>query len=199
MAEVAGRARLRRGTLAVALAVVAGCAQATPSRPSALHVTTSGAARVRLRSPQHVVAYGVATFVARDDLTLDAIKVDVPPDMTLLATRLAYLDGPVGPAFQGYQGAVCLDRWPPAGFGPTREVAGTVLRAGERVGIAAYVRARGTGLFSIGGYSVVFRGADGRRRHLHDSYSDLTVEVLAPGEPSTRRGCEPVRDDPWLR
>jgi hypothetical protein len=196
--------RLRRLSAASAALCAVACGSGHAPAPGGSVLRARGNAYVlymTLASPSHVGGYGLRSFVAGTDLTLESVvPARLPPGVTLLATRVSWLrsaDG--GRVVHGYPGALCTDRWPPAGYGPTEEVAGTAVHAKDIVAFTLFLRAPGVGRFDVDGYDVTFRDAKGVRRHVREEGNNtVQIEALGPGQTSEHHVCDLVPDDAWL-
>lgn len=195
----------RRSWWAVAVSCAVACGYGPAPPPERPALRARGAEYTMfmpLSSAKHVSGYGLRTFAADADLTLESVvPARMPPGVELLATRLVYLKSPVGHGVQPYLGNLCTKRWPPAGFGQSREVAGTEVYAGEIIGIIAYIRPPGVGVFHVDGFDVTYRDAKGVRRHLREEAgSKVELEVLRPGQTSEHTVCRPLDEETsWLK
>ncbi|MDQ1710647.1 MAG: hypothetical protein QOE45_97 [Frankiaceae bacterium] len=199
--------RRRRGALGPlaaaigwALVALSGCQRPVPVRPQALE--PRGApykTGIVLAGPDSVFIYGVRKFRVVRPVTLRSFAPAVVPDgVTVLAARASFLRS-AKPRLTpgGWPGAFCTDTWPMAGFGPTYEIDGLEVAAGDFVAFTVYVRAARPGRYVLDGYDLTYED-HGEGTIGEQSGQRADMRVLAPGERTTLGPCNGRVRDIWM-
>jgi hypothetical protein len=182
------------------LLLVAGCRR-SPPRPPALEPRGNPySTGIVLADTTSVFVYGVRKFEVLRPVTLRSFEPAVVPEgITVLAARASFLRSARGRMTAGgYPGAFCTDTWPMAGFGPTYDVDGLTVAAGDTVAFTVYVRAARAGRFVLDGYALRYDDGGGVRTLSEQSGQQAKMQVLAPGERGDGPACDGSVRDIWM-